>query len=746
VIKVTEANSVADTAAATAVTTETVADEATATAAAGTTDVAEVKFKAADVVTVAGLNVVEVSLTALQPVSLMNEATCKLADSGSTEVNINIDAATGFTEVKVKTATDVVKVIEANSVAGEATATVTATAGTADAAEVKFEATSTDEPLLVNMPPADATDAGAEATPVNFADAAAALGEADVVEAVVEANAEVAAAACVVEADIGEAKLPKFVGVAAEVAAKATAAEAVDAKAAVVEANAEVAAAACVVEADIGEAKLPKFVGVAAEIAAKATAAEAVDAKAAVVEANAEVAADAQAATYAPVTADVVQSSSCATTTATATADAIEANSVAENATVTATAGAADAPEAKLKATSTDEPLLVNTGSGAKDTYAQAEAFSFKAATAPGGNLANAAPEAKFKATSTDEPLLVNTGSGAKATPEVAADAQAATYAQATADADAQAAAEAEVNSDVVAMFVTEFPFGEKPYGTPTTVGGNKAASNLSVIDWQQKRARGLTSPVKPPSQQASAVDETVKVGSSLRGNSSACSPVTARVVTPTQTNSAGQVIFQVEQPSAWSPSLSGGVTVRKILQSNVCSISLDASQELIEADIAQTATSSLSGRFARNVSIQGNKHPSATYAFNMVAKFGDDTLAQTNSAGQVINKVTVAKSAICASTKVISRLSKWEYHFEAITATICKTGLDSYVSTFQVLLLASFLCCTMLTGWSLPITLWQWNKEFKQRSMNGLDFQFWRKATRGITSQHFLTAYKVLC
>ena len=165
------------------------------------------------------------------------------------------------------------------------------------------------------MPPADATDAGAEATPVNFADAAAALGEAD-----------------------------------AKIATTLT----------------NLGAAACAVEANIGEAKLPKFTGVAVEVVAKATTAEAVDAKAAKVEANAEVAAAAQAATYAPVTADVAQSASCAKTTATATADAIEANSVAENATATATAGTADAPEAKLKATSTDEPLLGNTGSGAK--------------------------------------------------------------------------------------------------------------------------------------------------------------------------------------------------------------------------------------------------------------------------------------------------------------------------------------------------------------------------------------------
>ena len=234
-------------------------------------------------------------------------------------------------------------------------------------------------------------------------------------------------------------------------------------------------------------------------------------------------------------------------------------------------------------------------------------------------------------------------------------------------------------------MLVTDFPFGDKPYGTPTTVGGNKAASNLSVIDWQQKQS----SPVKPQPQ-ASTIDETVKVGS-----------VTARVVTLTQTNSAGQLIFQVEQPSAWSPSLSGSVTVRKILESNACSISPDALQELIEADIAPTATSSISGSFARNVSIQVNKHPRASYAFNRVAK-------------------------------VISRLSKWEYHFEATTAAICKTGLDLYVSTFQVLLLARFLFCTMLTGWSPSITLWQWNKEFKQRSMNGLDISILEKGHKG--------------
>ena len=830
VIKATEANSVADTAAATAVTTETAAAAAAA-----------------------GWNVVEVSLTALQPESLMNEATCKLADSGSTEVNINIDAATGFTEVKVKTATDVVKAIEATSVAVEATATATATAGTADAAEVKFEATSMDEPLLVNTAFADEVAAGA-ATEAVSADT-------------------------------------KF--------------------------------KACVVEADIGEAKLPKFVGVAAEVVAKAHTAEAVDAKAAKVEVNAEVAADAQAATYAPVTADVVQSASCTTTTATATADAIEANSVIGK--LASNSNSADAPSVEEMSPFVDEMFpndqrdlaevlsvdeasavaqvvaaqqqqqandtnidcqawthswhapLSNAGMStsvalqeqledgvAVDTLewtcasvlnvlkseqvkeglpeccqsvsvavtAEAAAYGFnvdevslrmadeacgdlvvtidlgvtdsvyavtvQSLTDPpvariSEDVASVPPlpvdvgtsEAKLAASTTVTPLsnvpealteaVDAQAAEVEATVEVAADAQAAVTvdvaqfatpevaadAQATANADAQAAAEAEVNSDVVAaddnfvaagdnlkaeaakakpelkteafylkiaaaanaevaanvlelqaktqtaanksagaavgalqlvsdmsygaMLVTDFPFGDKPYGTPTTVGGNKAASNLSVIDWQQKQS----SPVKPQPQ-ASTIDETVKVGS-----------VTARVVTLTQTNSAGQLIFQVEQPSAWSPSLSGSVTVRKILESNACSISPDALQELIEADIAPTATSSISGSFARNVSIQVNKHPRASYAFNRVAK-------------------------------VISRLSKWEYHFEATTAAICKTGLDLYVSTFQVLLLASFLCCTMLTGWSPSITLWQWNKEFKQRSMNGLDISILEKGHKG--------------
>ena len=60
-----------------------------------------------------------------------------------------------------------------------------------------------------------------------------------------------------------------------------------------------------------------------------------------------------------------------------------------------------------------------------------------------------------------------------------------------------------------------------------------------------------------------------------------------------------------------------------------------------------------------------------------------DTADCESNSAGQVNNKVTVAQSATCASTKVISGLSKWEYHVEAF------------------------------------LTLWQWNKEFKQRSMD---------------------------
>jgi hypothetical protein len=87
---------------------------------------------------------------------------------------------------------------------------------------------------------------------------------------------------------------------------------------------------------------------------------------------------------------------------------------------------------------------------------------------------------------------------------------------------------------------------------------------------------------------------------------------------------------------------------------------------------------------------------------------------------------------------KVISRLSKWEYRFEATTAAICKTGLDLYVSSFQVLLLARFLFCTMLTGWSPSITLWQWNKEFKQRSMNGLDISILEKGHKG----HYVAAF----
>ena len=137
----------------------------------------------------------------------------------------------------------------------------------------------------------------------------------------------------------------------------------------------------------------------------------------------------------------------------------------------------------------------------------------------------------------------------------------------------------------------------DAPQQQPAVDGADddtKGVSNLSVIAWQQKRARGLvivrndirhqqlkqdlvimTSPLRLQSQQASDTDDTTKVVSSLIGNSSVRASVTARALSTFTTctfddgHMSGKVTFQVEQPSAWSPSLSGSVTVHMMTQAD---------------------------------------------------------------------------------------------------------------------------------------------------------------------------------
>ena len=119
------------------------------------------------------------------------------------------------------------------------------------------------------------------------------------------------------------------------------------------------------------------------------------------------------------------------------------ANSVADKATATATAVTADAPEAKIKATSTDEPLSGNT------------AFAATAAQA-------SVDEAKFDAEAPAEALA------ADATEALSVAAMEATRAK----------AELETNANQVN---TGFHFGEKPFGIPTTVGGKGLIAETEV-------------------------------------------------------------------------------------------------------------------------------------------------------------------------------------------------------------------------------------------------------------------------
>ena len=306
---------------------------------------------------------------------------------------------------------------------------------------------------------------------------------------------------------------------------------------------------------------------------------------------------------------------------------AIEDNSVADKATATAAVVTTDAPEVKFKATSTDEPLLVNT------------AFADKGVAGAATEAASA--ETKFKGM----PPADATGAGAEVTvAEVAGCVfNTVTAAQSVSCVENNATAITMVNTITQAeqhlsQVLVNIQFGDTPYGTPSTVGGNsthsmrlngtrslvfaetvitvfkswnagssgsiskypvelqtsdvnadwegwilvhsgqasdasvttldapqqqpavdgadddtKGVSNLSVIAWQQKRARGLvivrndmrhqqlkqdlvimTSPLRLQSQQASDTVDTTKVVSSLIGNSSVRAPVTARALSRT--------------------------------------------------------------------------------------------------------------------------------------------------------------------------------------------------------------------